>query len=227
MRYFRVCPILGATREVRAVFSKPLYRCLSSILFLAFSNHLLFSKTQPQPASLVTISVHNDVGVPPGTLQQAEEEAARIFRQAGIEVHWLNCPLPASPQEAGSCQEAVFPAHLQLRIARRSLGLRAGTLGISFLAPDGRGCQADLFYEPMQRLFDLNNVNLATLLGHVAAHEVGHLLLGSNSHSPTGIMHAHWAGEDTRTTSIAELRFSKTESERMRERLSTELAARR
>jgi hypothetical protein len=29
-------------------------------------------------------------------------------------------------------------------------------------------------------------------LGHVMAHEVGHLLLGTSSHTPTGLMIADW-----------------------------------
>ena len=48
-----------------------------------------------QEGAQVTISVYNDAGVPVDVLRQGEEEASRVFRQAGIEVQWLNCILPA------------------------------------------------------------------------------------------------------------------------------------
>jgi hypothetical protein len=34
------------------------------------------------------------------------------------------------------------------------------------------------------------------LLGHAAAHELGHLLLRSDAHSPAGIMRASWEVKD-------------------------------
>src|SRR5204863_9304190 len=75
-----------------------------------------------QEGAQVTISVYNDAGVPVDVLRQGEEEASRVFRQAGIEVQWLNCILPAVSEEASrACREAVFPEHLHLRIVRKSL----------------------------------------------------------------------------------------------------------
>ena|SRR5256714_1243370 len=61
-------------------------------------------------------------------------------------------------------------------------------MGIS----DGKGCYADLFYEPMEELHETSKVSLASRLGQVAAHETVHLLLGTNSHAAGGIMRAVW-----------------------------------
>ena len=61
----------------------------------------------PEPSNphlTITISVHNDAGVPAGTRRQAEEEAQEVFEQAGIAVRWLHCsPGPTEPQEARAC----------------------------------------------------------------------------------------------------------------------------
>jgi hypothetical protein len=202
------------------VIRKMLWRCFSLISFLILPNQISWCKASPEAGTHLTISVYNDVGVPRGTLRQAEDEATRIFRQAGIEVNWLNCEVPAAAEDAAACQEVVFPTHLHLRIVRMAHGLKEGTLGISFLSADGSGCQADLFYEPMEELQSSNNASLAPLLGHVAAHEVGHLLLGTNSHAPTGIMRAHWASEEISTAKLGGVFFSDRESERMRQKLS-------
>jgi hypothetical protein len=39
-------------------------------------------------------------------------------------------------------------------------------------------------------------VKIETVLGPTLAHEVGHLLLASEGHSPSGIMREHWQRED-------------------------------
>jgi hypothetical protein len=207
--------------EVSAMIRKTLrmWVWLGTLLVLPGSG--VCSKTIPQEGMRVTISVYNDAEVAASILGQAEEEASRVFRQSGIEVKWLNCPL--APKGPESCTEAVFPTHLQVRIARRPVGVTASTMGISFLSADGRGCYADLFYERVEELHESTRVNLARMLGLVAAHEIGHLLLGTNSHAPNGIMRAHWSEEELASVSRGRLFFSGRESQRMREKLSAGL----
>ena len=172
----------------------------------------------------VTISVYNIAEVPADVLERAENEASQVFRLAGIEVTWLNCRIPAVSEDASrACREAVFPGHLHLRIVRKSLGLNAETMGISFQADDGSGCYADLFYEPMEQLHQSDGIDLASLLGHVATHEIGHLLLGTNSHSAAGIMHARWTAEELASARVGGLAFLEKESRRMKARLATAL----
>jgi hypothetical protein len=209
--------------EVSAVQRKMLWGCFSLILFLALPGPLLWSKPPFEASARVTISMYNDAGVPGRTLREAEDETGRIFREAGIEVKWLNCGTSEASEEPAACQEAVFPTHLHLRIVRRARGLKEGVLGLSFLDEDGSGCQADLFYEPMEQLHNTNNTNLASLLGHVAAHEMGHLLLGTNSHAPAGIMRAHWVGQEVGSVNLGGLYFSNAESQRMRKKLSGQI----
>jgi hypothetical protein len=174
----------------------------------------------------VTISVYNDAEVPQDVLGRGEKQAERVFGQSGIEVTWLNCRVPAVSEEASlACREAVFPKHLHLRIVRKSVGSKGETMGISFQAEDGSGCYADLFYEPMKQLQRSDGTDVASLLGYVAAHEVGHLLLGRNSHSAAGIMHAHWSVQELVSAKQGGLVFSEQESLRMKARLEGALQA--
>lgn len=174
----------------------------------------------------VTISVYNDAQVAAAVLERAEYQASQVFRHAEIEVHWLNCRVPGVSEEASrACREAVFPEHLHLRIVRKSLGLKGEAMGISFQADNGSGCYADLFYEPMERLHQSDGTDIASLLGHVAAHEIGHLLLGANSHSRAGIMHAHWTAEELAIARVGGLVFLEKESRRMKTRLVTAMQA--
>lgn len=174
----------------------------------------------------VTVSVYNDAEVPEEVLGQAEVQAERVFRHAGIEVTWLNCRIPAVSEDASqACREAVFPEHLHLRMVRKPLGLKGETMGIAFQADDGRGCYADLFYEPVEHLHQSDGTDIASLLGHIAAHEIGHLLLGANSHSAAGIMHAHWTARELASAKVGGLVFLERESRRMQARLAITMHA--
>ena len=196
-----------------------------AFLMPAFTN--LWSKARGSAGGApdgarVTISVYNDAEVPTDVLGRTEEQAERVFKHSGIEVRWLNCRVPVVSEEASQvCREALFPEHLHLRIVRKSAGLKGETMGISFQAEDGSGCYADLFYEQMRQLHRSDGTDIATLLGHVAAHEIGHLLLGTDSHSAAGIMHAHWTAEELASAKLGALVFSEQESRRMKARLAT------
>lgn len=110
---------------------------------------------------------------------------------------------------------------------RRSLNLRDSTLGISYLASDGTGFQAAIFYKGIEKLRHETFVDPAIILGHVAAHEIGHLLLGTNSHSAGGIMRAHWKMEElARANKGLLLFFAKSQSHRMTEKLCLAMATR-
>ena len=203
------------------MLQKTLRNSLWLVLVLALANCIVWSKIPAAEESQVTISVHNDAGIPFGILLEAESEASGVFRQSGIAVRWLNCPLTAaSPENARQCAAAEFPRHLQLRIAKRSLNLNEFTMGISYLSADGTGCYADLFYNRAQFIHETSQISLATILGHAMAHELGHLLLGTNSHAPTGLMRARWQTDDLARASKGRLVFSTLESQVMQNKLA-------
>ena len=192
---------------------------LTFALVFSLASAPVWGKAHRESAPLI-ISVFNEAGVPGDVLSKGKEEASGIFRHSGIEVQWLNCGVLAGDQEeSGICREAIFPAHLHLRIVPRAVGLKGETMGISFQAEDGTGCYADLFYEPMEELHRSYGTNLATLLGHAAVHEIGHLLLGTNSHAVAGIMQARWTADQLINTGIRRLLFLDNESHMMTERL--------
>ncbi len=141
------------------MIQKTLLKSLWLVFVLVFPSFAVWSKVPAREEAQVTVSVHNDAGIPAGILLQAELDASRVFRQSGIEIRWLNCPLPAGgPENPAQCEAADFPQHLQLRIAKRSLNLNDFTMGISYLSADGRGCYADLFYERAEMLHESSHI---------------------------------------------------------------------
>ena len=57
------------------------------------------------------------------------------------------------------------------------------------------------------------------------AHEIGHLLLGANSHSCTGIMQAFWSGEELSLAARADMLFTPEQSRQMKTRLAERAVA--
>lgn len=159
------------------------------------------------------VSVFNSSPISHDTIERAEGEASRVFRDVGIEIIWLNCPQDTVREAVlGRCVEVSFPLHLHLGILRGSRGLKVSTVGISFSGDDGQGCHADLFNEAIQHLREETHVSASVILGHAMAHELGHLLLGTNSHSSIGLMRARWDREDLAKASRGNLRFSQEQS---------------
>jgi hypothetical protein len=194
-------------------------------LLIAFSSAAVWAKNLPPESPSLTISVFNDSGISSEILKQAEKVSSQVFEESGIHVDWVNCSrAEEAPGGEVVCPQAAFPQHLHLRIVRRSLSLKDSTLGVSYLLTDGSGCQADLFYEGIEKLHNETFVDPAIILGHVAAHEIGHLLLGSNSHSPWGIMRAHWNMEELARANKGLLLFTKSQSHRMTEKLCVAVA---
>jgi hypothetical protein len=212
------------------VLEKTLRRSLWSVAVLTVLCSAAWPKVPVMKELPITVSVHNDVGIPLGILLHAESEASRIFRESGLEIRWLNCsPAPAPPEnlqnslnsrDPGQCTTADFPSHLQLRIAKHSLNLNEFAMGISYLSADGIGCNADLFYDRAKAINETSRVNVSTILGHGIAHELGHLLLGTNSHAPMGLMRARWQPADLARASQGHLLFSPLESLEMRNKLA-------
>lgn len=190
-------------------------------LFLVAASPCFGAKSGAPPA-LMTISVYNDANVPPDAMASAETTAGRIFRLAGLEVRWILCTPSADPApKAAACSEAAFPRHLHVRVLMRSRNLTRSTLGVSYLSADGTGCYTDIFFAPITDLHSTSGQETGPILGHVIAHEIAHLLLGTNSHSEGGIMRAQWQREELLGANKGELLFTKEQSQVMRRRLST------
>jgi hypothetical protein len=168
----------------------------------------------------VRISVYNDAGLKRGTLLRAEENALEVFRQAGIETEWKNCGgEELVTQSDKPCGEVAYPARLVLRIERRPRGLITEPLGVAYLSENGEGAYCDVFLEPMEELQRLQAVSLDAVLGHVAAHEIGHLLLGMHAHSVNGLMRASWSSQSIEALKRGALGFNPRQSAAMVDRL--------
>ena len=99
------------------------------------------------------------------------------------------------------------------------------TLGFALLADDGAPASvAFVFYHRVESLAVELRGARDVLLGYALAHEVGHLLMGSNSHSPTGIMRARWTEKELRLASAGCVSFFPQQAAKMRAEVGKRVA---
>ena len=185
------------------------------------------------PDLSISVLVSNYAQLPEGTLAGAVEEAAKIFRQAGVETVWLYCgPSSATPLDDPGCQQQLSPTVVFMRILSGSMtegfGLRHNTCGVAapewpvfswdVAAPSpngGFGSYAFIFFDCIREMADTLGARAETILSHMLAHEMGHLLLGPGSHSRKGIMHDDWDREQAQSASWGRLHFTPRQADKM------------
>jgi hypothetical protein len=169
----------------------------------------------------VSISVHDYADVSTPLLAAAEDQAREIFLRAGVETVWLNCSPKLEKLEPKSCYFADT-THLTLKILPHAVNAqvrnRIDVLGTAYPDEKGAGYFAYVFYDRIQKLAQRRRLGHA-LLADVMAHEIGHLLLGSTSHSAGGIMCAHWNYEELRKVAEGAMSFIPAQSRIIRDRL--------
>jgi hypothetical protein len=135
------------------------------------------------------VRTYNYAAVPGHILIAGEQRAGEIFRRAGIELAWVDCPVSREELEK-------FPVCTQLTNDPRALTLNilpesmaAGyALPITNLGVTIQHHASFVFFYRVQLLSNVKGLSEPVVLGHIIAHELGHLLLGEGGHSDKGIM---------------------------------------
>jgi len=172
------------------------------------------------PVPAITVSVYDDIRLPPRVLADAEREATRIYERAGVPILWISCAMSSDAHTDLRCREQPSPMHLNVRIVPHAVTASDSVFGVAFLSEEGTGVYTDVFYDSIEKLDQDSHIGSARVLGHVMAHELGHLILGSNAHSYWGVMCPSWHREELRLASMGNLVFSEEQARFMRERLS-------
>ena len=153
----------------------------------------------------VRVLVYNYARVSNRVLGPAEREASRIFAAAGVDTRWVDClgqarfggaPSPPARAANADCDGPVKGA-IPLRILLRSTPAH-GAVPDALFGFANSSDLASVFYQRVEDLAwgaDENGNEIPLILGDVMAHELGHLLLGTGSHAPSGIMRAVWDRE--------------------------------
>lgn len=173
----------------------------------------------------INVRVHNYAQVSSEIMTPAEVAATQILGTAGVKITWTNCdPAQANLGDAAECNQLLGPTNLGVRIlpyfgvfpgtGNRTLGFAVGNFA-SVSVRRVREEAAELGVQPYE------------VLGPAIAHEIGHLLLGQQGHSPKGIMRARWRREDYERAPLGAFKFTAEQATAIRDEVAarTQLAA--
>jgi hypothetical protein len=173
-------------------------------------------RLKPLPLRLF---LYNYAGTDNATVERARRETNMIFGRVGVEIEWVQCTLSMRNAPQQLCSMRRGPANLELRLLRRPADrMRLGSNAAGFALASGRSAGS-----PCQRVPDhaadlaTNSGSTGVMLGHLIAHELGHLLLGIRATQPANVA-AQGQGELSWAMKGC-LTFSRTEAEKIRGRL--------
>jgi len=165
----------------------------------------------------ITIRIHNYAGANLSVVRHAERVAGSILREAGVNTVWVECPVNQDSSYDPICGKPFSSLDFVFNLVPRSMSdhwhLREGVLGLA-IEVDGKGLgfRASIFYDVVRDCVQPGQ-DLDQLLGAAIAHELGHLLLGTNSHSSTGLMSASWSTKKLTAVQQRGLAFSSADAE--------------
>jgi hypothetical protein len=185
---------------------------------LCFAVVLTASLAGAACAQQITVEVYNNAALSPGTLKRGEAEAGRILAIAGIQIVWLNCADSSAVGER--CLSPHEPNVFVLQVVPEGRTSTDSVFGEAFLGEGGTGKYCDIFFQRIRDKTRESDISVTELLGAVAAHELGHLLLGSHAHSRIGIMEPIWEKESLRAIRMGTFLFTPDQAAAIKARVA-------
>jgi len=166
---------------------------------------------QAAPPLAITVRVYTFTRVSPADLAAAENVASGIFRWTGVKLTWIDCPQTSrEARQNPACQFRIAPTEIAVRITADLPELAESVVGYSVpIPPSQHGYLAGIDLERVkEHLREAPELTLGELLGLSIAHEIGHLLLGTQGHSSSGLMQARWGARELQLAVYGLLNFS-------------------
>ena len=168
----------------------------------------------------LTVCVMNDAGVSLAVVEDVERRVVSLMQGASIQIRWLHGLEPGrTPEVRCRCSHPEPMRVLILHLLATGRAALPSELGQAFLGEDGQGVMADVFLDRLEQLTEERAIDYGRLLAHVAAHELGHLLLGPNAHSVVGLMQAKMTADSLERMEQGNFRFSQEQLRKMHARL--------
>jgi len=190
-------------------------RVALAILAAVSSNYCgAYTARSEEPAPTIRVRVLNYTRAASAAVAAAERRAGQTLRDAGLNVIWIDCRVgEASENPSNPCRQPFLPSEVSLRILSDRTGNEIPENAFGFAVPP---ILATVYYEPTARLARSEGYEVPPILAGVIVHEIGHLLLGSSSHSGFGIMQGHWGHKCLQQIRWNGLQFTQEQSKLIR-----------
>jgi hypothetical protein len=190
----------------------------------------------PIPTLPIVLQVAGHGNVPLHIVALAKAEVTRIYRDAGVNVVWIDAASSGGRSHALQSSGTSDPGFALVVLPREmsdQLPVAATALGVAIGTSEHRGRLAYVFYSRVEHIarthlnvsHDAERKDLysVVVLAHAMAHEIGHLLL-PYGHSPTGLMRADWNAKDLDLALDRRLNFTSEQAELIRGQLLAPIA---
>jgi hypothetical protein len=167
--------------------------------------------------AIVAVRLFDMSGLPDSDVHEAVKVATRLFEAAGLQLIVTNCPVERAGDAA--CTSDLAPNERVVRVIRSPAAWKTNNvrLGNAVVVPGTQpGVLATVYADRVAWKAADVGIDRPLLLGRAIAHEVGHLLLGTSSHSPLGLMRAQWTPEELRRDWPTDWFFSTRDASRLR-----------
>lgn len=170
----------------------------------------------------ITMRVHDYANVDATRLAAAQDLVTRLYRRIGVQVQWLSSVRSCDRIEP-TRESAMEPADVTIVITHsRTTAKRRvpeGVLGIAAVGDREIGRVAYVMFDRVRDVAIRGGTEQARVLSVVIAHEVGHLLLPSDAHTPSGLMQARWQPSEFHRAAVQGAPFSTADAETIRQAL--------
>lgn len=174
------------------------------------------------------VRVYDGVGVPASVRKRAFARAGEILSRVELEVAWLECPPRGLGWSGAACSAPPERGELIVRLVRASSDARRQyphALGFSMVdTQTGVGTLATVFADRVDLIAHRARIDRGSVLGPAIAHEIGHLVLGTNQHSATGLMRERWTSAEFERDQPQDWQFTPTERDALHATLQARAA---
>lgn len=168
-------------------------------------------------AVTIVIRSFNNAGVPPADLATARTHTEAVLQQAGLNIVWADCWAGGGArkdEESPRCQDPVG-GDIVLRLQKSKEADRAKfvSMGFSLVRIEGTTpFLSTVYVDRAESVARVAGTDARRVLGLAIAHEIGHVLLDSNTHAASGLMRADWPRHELRRTDPAAWRLLESEA---------------
>jgi hypothetical protein len=174
------------------------------------------SMKDPRGSAVIRVRLYNYSFATAADLVEIETAASKIFVASSMYPRWIQCyPIRATNSSPAPCAQAADDTTVFLLIVN-SPDHSADVLGSTACGSS----RVKICYKvgvAMQRNFP--GLSSGQILGHVAAHEIGHVFLGAHAHSAVGIMRPTFRTCDLSEMAHGHLLFLPEQSRLLRARI--------
>jgi hypothetical protein len=159
-------------------------------------------------AADIHVYIGGDNPVPAAVLQSARAQATWMFAKVGVPVRWHE----GEPPVGASAIRVRFTTGLPDTVRPAAL---------AYAHPFAQGLpEIVVLYDRVHFAAERRPGFEHRLLAHVLAHEIGHVLSGSDAHSESGVMKARWSRDDYDKMTKVPLPFTAADREQIAQRVA-------